>query len=767
LFHQATDDSVAEPITLPPGAVTVTCTTIAMGGGQTTETFHLHVETANTNALLEAVDNMQERYEHLSGKEAADDFVSTALSAADAVITTSTSLSARNAAEEMVTTLIDGAAAIVKKVLDQPTANSLLKGVLTVVNSANAAAAASVMTANTAAKTAGILVRLVTFVAPSKDVFETLGNVATALVASITIQQKIARGAAAESGRSIVEQHQAAKAAAAAQKESVLNLGQALNWFNSKLAQNLEDGEVLVKVAPDSSFVSVAGRVGRTNSRRRFRRGDGGVSTEVLDIIAGLYVFEIDSNWLDTEMAVVSQLDECTKPINKSNVTDPTSRANTTNATCKARVDSFSAIEYGNNIFSSFANNNPASGVASLVLYGAGAEIPIKNMTSCLAIKIAENKGAATTRAGTIARTKYYTAVDANDPISFTIERADNDPNQVFHLIIEPYYPAGIKERQKVNASGLLVNINVASVEHEQSEWYTLLPEPVRTISESSSDGGDRRVADASHVLHMVSQALANNTPCIAKSTTVVWDQSKQGGSTIHINVTATGGIPVMFGVRSFDASCVYFDVADQTWKGDGCVTAATSTPENMVCKCNHLTTFGSKSGIVRPNLVKIEAITAEDIATNPVVFAVIILIWFIFLLVVRNARKSDERCALARGPVVLQGYSGSHGECYRIVVKTGVRPNAGLGPETRVYIRLKGTHGETTAIELDHPWRPLFMRNSTDVFLVTTPFDLGNIKEVSLSHDGNAAGHTLASWFVSHVRVQNERQHERSILLV
>ena len=66
--------------------------------------------------------------------------------------------------------------------------------------------------------------------------------------------------------------------------------------------------------------------------------------------------------------------------------------------------------------------------------------------------------------------------------------------------------------------------------------------------------------------------------------------------------------------------------------------------------------------------------------------------------------------------------------------MKTGVRFNGGLGADraARVYLTMHGTAGLTNEIELDHAWRPLFQRGAVDVFVITTPFDIGRIRRVN-----------------------------------
>ena len=89
----------------------------------------------------------------------------------------------------------------------------------------------------------------------------------------------------------------------------------------------------------------------------------------------------------------------------------------------------------------------------------------------------------------------------------------------------------------------------------------------------------------------------------------------------------------------------------------------------------------------------------------------------------------------------------------YCIKVNTGYRYNAGLPHETRVYIQLFGTRGDTREFELGHEWRPLFQRGATDVFLVTAPHSVGHVTAVRIRHDGNGV-HDNPSWYLSNIEV-------------
>lgn len=60
-----------------------------------------------------------------------------------------------------------------------------------------------------------------------------------------------------------------------------------------------------------------------------------------------------------------------------------------------------------------------------------------------------------------------------------------------------------------------------------------------------------------------------------------------------------------------------------------------------------------------------------------------------------------------------------------------------------QVTVTLLGTEGESEPHHLTDPDKPVFERGGVDMFLLTTPFSLGELKSVRLWHDnsGNNPG--------------------------
>ena len=96
-----------------------------------------------------------------------------------------------------------------------------------------------------------------------------------------------------------------------------------------------------------------------------------------------------------------------------------------------------------------------------------------------------------------------------------------------------------------------------------------------------------------------------------------------------------------------FMPECRYFDPELDAWSNDGCIPLAHTTESVLQCACSHLTVFGGRSkggSFVKPNLVKLTSISATDIANNPVVLALLVVLYAIFFLALVWAYRNPGR---------------------------------------------------------------------------------------------------------------------------
>lgn len=72
-----------------------------------------------------------------------------------------------------------------------------------------------------------------------------------------------------------------------------------------------------------------------------------------------------------------------------------------------------------------------------------------------------------------------------------------------------------------------------------------------------------------------------------------------------------------------------------------------------------------------------------------------------------------------------------------------------------QVTVKLIGSDGESDTQDLSDPDKPVLERGTVDVFLLATPFPLGDVQKLRLQHD-NSGGHP--SWYEPPVTGQWKR---------
>ncbi|KAM7406033.1 hypothetical protein PAMP_000438 [Pampus punctatissimus] len=238
-------------------------------------------------------------------------------------------------------------------------------------------------------------------------------------------------------------------------------------------------------------------------------------------------------------------------------------------------------------------------------------------------------------------------------------------------------------------------------------------------------------------------------TPDMLQQTPGVWYIDTRLNSTWEPGLTLR--------ITSFMSECLYWDVKRQMWSTDGCQVGEKSTPEQTQCLCNHLTLFGS-SFFVMPNYVDITR-TKELFATvsnNYVVLALLCAFFGLYLVTLLWACYADRRSRFKRKITLLEDNHPGAQYNYLISVQTGHRKNAGTS--ANVTVKLIGSAGESDTHNLTDPDKPVFERGAVDMFLLATPFPLGEVRNLRLQHD-NSGGHP--SWYINKVTIQDlQTQH-------
>ncbi|XP_022542773.2 polycystic kidney disease protein 1-like 2 [Astyanax mexicanus] len=204
--------------------------------------------------------------------------------------------------------------------------------------------------------------------------------------------------------------------------------------------------------------------------------------------------------------------------------------------------------------------------------------------------------------------------------------------------------------------------------------------------------------------------------------------------------------------ITSIAAQCKYWDETKTNWSDYGCRVGPRTTPQLTQCLCTHLTFFGS-SFFVMPNLVDVSR-TAELFATfvnNPVVVCFVGAIFLAYLLVVIWARRKDIQDTAKLKLTVLEDNDPLAEYRYLVTVTTGHR--LGASTSSQVTVTILGSEGESEPHHLTDPDKPVFERGAVDMFLLTTPFSLGDLQSIRLWHDNSG---THPAWFVNKVMVQD-----------
>ncbi|XP_061578916.1 polycystin-1-like protein 2 [Cololabis saira] len=204
--------------------------------------------------------------------------------------------------------------------------------------------------------------------------------------------------------------------------------------------------------------------------------------------------------------------------------------------------------------------------------------------------------------------------------------------------------------------------------------------------------------------------------------------------------------------ITPITTSCKFWNESKLEWSDSGCRVGIKSTHLVTQCLCNHLTFFGS-SVFVTPNLVD-PSRTAELFATfaqNPVVVCFVGALFVTYLLVVVWARCKDIKDTAKVKVTVLEDNDPRDGYGYLLRVNTGYR--FGASTSSQVIVTLLGAEGNSEPHHLSDSKKPVFERGAMDMFLITTPFFLGELKGIRLWHD-NSGSHP--AWYVGNVVAQD-----------
>lgn len=204
--------------------------------------------------------------------------------------------------------------------------------------------------------------------------------------------------------------------------------------------------------------------------------------------------------------------------------------------------------------------------------------------------------------------------------------------------------------------------------------------------------------------------------------------------------------------ISAFTVQCAFWNTNLQKWSSDGCMVGPQTNLTKVQCLCNHLSSFGS-SFLVLPVQIDITR-TAEYFSTiseNPVIVILVACFYFCYILTVLWARRMDLRDQMQRQVIVPWDSDPCGIYRYLITVCTGHR--RGAGTSAKVWMSLCGTESQFGPIRLSDTRHQVFKSGNVDVFILSFPFPLGELKTITLNHDGTG---TQKSWYVAQVTVQD-----------
>ncbi|KAM4017481.1 LOW QUALITY PROTEIN: polycystin-1-like protein 2 [Anomaloglossus baeobatrachus] len=204
--------------------------------------------------------------------------------------------------------------------------------------------------------------------------------------------------------------------------------------------------------------------------------------------------------------------------------------------------------------------------------------------------------------------------------------------------------------------------------------------------------------------------------------------------------------------VSTFTVQCAFLDANLQNWSSDGCLVGPQTTVTKVQCLCNHLSVFGS-SFLVLPVQIDVTR-TAEyfsRISENPVIVVLVACFYFCYILTVLWARRMDLRDQMQNRLIIPRDSDPCALYRYRITVCTGHR--RGAGTSAKVCLSLCGAESQFGPILLSDTRHQVFKSGNVDVFILFVPFPLGELKSITLNHDGTGA---QKSWYVTQVTIQD-----------
>ncbi|XP_022796828.1 polycystic kidney disease protein 1-like 2 [Stylophora pistillata] len=218
------------------------------------------------------------------------------------------------------------------------------------------------------------------------------------------------------------------------------------------------------------------------------------------------------------------------------------------------------------------------------------------------------------------------------------------------------------------------------------------------------------------------------------------------------------------YSIRVYKSKCLYWNQRQLAWMGDGCFVGPFTSPKQIHCMTNHLTSFGSGM-FVAPNPIDFRKALAGFAdafqSGNVVVMFTIITLLMLYLVLAIWAWRVDRKDAMQIGATILPPSRPNSHYLYEVYVVTGSRN--GSGTTAHVGCEIFGEDDDSGPCYLLDANRPLFRRGDLNVFILSVPSSFGVIRGIRIWHDN---GGYSPSWFLCRAMLRDCQTDEKWVFL-
>ncbi|XP_040210381.1 polycystic kidney disease protein 1-like 1 [Rana temporaria] len=186
-------------------------------------------------------------------------------------------------------------------------------------------------------------------------------------------------------------------------------------------------------------------------------------------------------------------------------------------------------------------------------------------------------------------------------------------------------------------------------------------------------------------------------------------------------------------------------------WNSEDCSTQKGTTTAMFICSCTRLGLYTTASRHVLSYFDKEDVSKFISTTKNPIPGIIVVLAIIFYILLMIFGKIKDQHEDQKKAYVFLQDNSPNEQQRYAIMVDIGFRSRP--KSTTKVYIILHGEDGVSETRELYCPDRPLFERNSRNVFIMSVPDSLGPLWKIHIWHNNSGQS---PSMYISHVIVKD-----------